>query len=74
MKYEVLGVLLDLVAARIESNPRLRENVSVPDGLQIFIAFREMEFVLLERRERARAFAVRPALEYFEQCSRERPG
>lgn len=72
--YGILGAALDLVAARIEANPRLRSNVAVPGALRIFTAFREMEFVLFERRALARAHVDRPALAYFEQCGRDAPG
>lgn len=72
--YGLLGAALDLVAARIEANPRLRANVSIPGPLRIFVAFREMEFVVFERRALARKHVDGRALAYFEQCGREAPG
>lgn len=71
--YGLLGAALDLVAARIEANPRLRASVSIPGSLRILVAFREMEFVLFERRALAREHIDGLALAYFEQCSRESP-
>lgn len=65
----VLAAVLDLVAARIEASPRLRDNVTIPGPLRIFVAFHEMEFVEFERRALARALADGPAMEYFERCS-----
>lgn len=72
--YGLLGAALDLVAARIEANPRLRSNVAIPRALRILVAFREMEFVLFERRALARTHVDGPALAYFEQCGRDAPG
>lgn len=65
----MLGAILDLAAARIEANPRLRDNVTIPGSLRILFAFESMEYVLFERRALAREFAEEPALAYFQRCS-----
>jgi len=64
----LLAVMLDLVAARIEANPRLRSNVSVPNGLHLLFVFAGDETIDFARRAQARALADQPAAAYFDLC------
>lgn len=65
----LVGSMLELVAARIEAEPRLRANVTIPGGLTILFAWLEAEGVSPQRRARAREHLGGSALEYFRACA-----